>query len=251
MRPHQCHPIKRPRPHHPKMLAFGPEESRAERTQQPLVPGRHNKIGPQLFHIHGNRAAALAGVQQKKRPLFVARLRNARRIQQRAVVVSHHAHGNKPRSRSHRGDKIVRRDKPLARRNNFQFQAFAFLHRFPSCILQRKLALCGDNLVARLPRQRVRNRCHTRARPAGQRNLFRFSADQLRDGCADAVGHFEKCRVRLLVRVFICFQRSLHGANGNFRRRRLARQIQVRRIFNFEPLLPPIGLRRNCCGGHR
>ena len=58
------HPIKRSRPHQPEMLALGPEESGAERTQQPLVASGHQKVGTELIDIHGYCPAALADVQQ-------------------------------------------------------------------------------------------------------------------------------------------------------------------------------------------
>src|SRR2546421_2831065 len=54
-------------------------------------------------------------VQQKQRALFVARVRDAPGIQQRAVVVSHHAHGHQSRPRSKRGDQVIRGDESLAR----------------------------------------------------------------------------------------------------------------------------------------
>ena len=243
VRPHQCHPIERSRPHHRKVFALGPEKSGAEWSQQPLVSGGHNKVGPQLLHIHGQRAAGLAGIQQKQRSLFVARVRNARGIEQRSVVVAHHAHGDQSRPWSHRGDQIIRGDEPVARRNNFQLQPLAFLHRFPCRELQRELALCRDDFVARLPRQRVRDCRYARACSAGQRNLFRFAAYQLCDGRASAVRHFKKSGIRFVMRIFLRFERRLHGANGNLRHRRLARQIQIGRVLNFEPLLPPVGLR--------
>src|SRR2546430_7370172 len=58
------HPVKRSRPHQPKMFALGPEESGAERTQQPLVASGHQKVGTELVDIHGYCPAALADVQQ-------------------------------------------------------------------------------------------------------------------------------------------------------------------------------------------
>src|SRR2546423_8301492 len=60
------HPIKRSRPHQPKMFALGPEESGAERTQQPLVASGHQKVGTELVDIHGYCPAALADVQRSE-----------------------------------------------------------------------------------------------------------------------------------------------------------------------------------------
>src|SRR5256884_1503526 len=94
-----------------KMLALHPEESRPVRAKQPLVPGADEKIGAQLPHVHGHCPATLAHIEKQESALLVARPSDARRIQQRAVVVAHQAHGNDARSWRHRPNQIVDRNR--------------------------------------------------------------------------------------------------------------------------------------------
>src|ERR1700732_3618528 len=67
------------------------------------------------------------------------------------------------RSRRHGGNQVVRRNKAVSRRYDFQFHALAFFHGLPGRVLQWELSLGGDDLVARLPRQamcpRPRRQC--------------------------------------------------------------------------------------------
>ena len=244
------HPIKGTGPNHVQMLALHPKKSCAKRTQEPFVARAHQKVRAQLIHVHRHGSAALADIEQQQRSLFAASGCNARRIEKRAIVKTHHAHGNQAGFWRHRRNQIVGGNKSFPGRDNFQFQSLAFFHRFPRRVLQRKFALRGDDLIARLPRQPIRD-CHrARARSAGQRNFFSFSSNQFRNRRANAVGHFEKRGVWFLVRIFLSLKRRLHGANGNLRHRRLARQIQIRRVFDFEPFLPPVGPRNCCRRGH-
>src|SRR5207253_11144257 len=80
------------------------------RAKQPLVPGADEKIGAQLPHVHGHCPATLAHIEKQESALLVARPSDARRIQQRAVVVAHQAHGNDARSWRHRPNQIVDRN---------------------------------------------------------------------------------------------------------------------------------------------
>ena len=116
--------------------------------------------------------------------------------------------------------------------------------------MQREFTFCDDDLVTRLPRQRVRDRHCPGARSARQGNLFRLPADQLRERRANTIGHFEKRGVVFMVRIFYCFERRLHRANRNLRHWRLACQIQVGCVVNLEPLLPPVCLQGGCRRSH-
>jgi len=99
------------------------------------------------------------------------------RVEQNAIVKANHADGDHARFRSDSVDEIVRTDEAIARRNNFQDDAFARFHGLPGGVLKWKLALAVRISSPGFPSKAVGHSLHSRACAGGQRDLFVFAAN--------------------------------------------------------------------------
>src|SRR5262249_1956352 len=133
------------------MLVVDPKEARAEGTKEPFVTGTDEEVGVELADVHGNRAAALADVEEKEGALGVAGFGNASSVEQRAVVVANMADGYEARFRSECGDDVVGGEEAIAGRDDLELDAFALLHGQPSGVLEREFAVSSDDFVAGIP----------------------------------------------------------------------------------------------------
>ena len=124
-------PVERSRQKPVEVLGLYPEKPRAVTTQQPFVAGAHHKVGAQILDAHWHRAAGLTDVQQKQSSLCLACGTYPRCVQQSPVVIAHQAHRDDSGSRRQRIDQVIRRDKPIVRRNGPQPYAFTFFHGLP------------------------------------------------------------------------------------------------------------------------
>ena len=196
---------------------------------------------------------ALADVEKKQCALLVAGFGEARNVQHGAVVEADVADGDEASARSERCDDIVGGHKLFLRRDHFDANAFALLHRQPRGVLQRKFPARGDNFVAGLPRERVRDGGGSGAGAGGECDFFGRGADKPRDVRAKTIRNLKEDRVCYLVREFIRVDGGLHRFDHRFRHGRLAGEIEIRGALEFKPFLAPIGdcgLRYGC-GAHR
>src|SRR5580704_7025283 len=154
-------------------------------------------------------------------------------------------YGDNARSRCHCGNQVVRRNKAVSRRYDFQFHALAFFHWLPGGVLQWELSLGGDDLVARLPCQPM---CHGRDASAcagGQCDFFGFRPNHFRQGTPNSVWRLEPNGVVYVMGKPLRFERDLHRAQRNTRHCCVCCSVQIGCVCNLEPLLLPVGCNLN------
>ena len=145
------------------------------RNNSAAICSRVNKVGAQILDPYWHRAAGLTDVQQKQSSLCVACGTNPRCVQQSPVVIAHQAHRDHSGSRRQLIDQVIRRDKPIVRRNGPQPYA-----------VQREFALRGDDLVARPPLQTVRPSGSAGACSRSDSDFLGFSLDRPRQRATDS-----------------------------------------------------------------
>jgi len=133
----------------------------------------------------------LADIEQQQRPLFAASGCNARRIEKRAIVKTHHAHGNQAVFG------VIAAIKSSAEINLSGARQFS-IHPSRSSIGFHAVYCSGNSPFAvtiSSPGFHVKpiRDCHrARARSAGQRNFFQLFLRSISQSRANAVGHFRK-----------------------------------------------------------
>ena len=101
------------------MFKFCPEKSGTERPKKPLVTGGNHEVGTELIYVHGNCATTLAYVEKQQSALRMARSREARGIQQHAIIEADQAYRNETSAWRQRGNEIIRGEKTIARGDYF------------------------------------------------------------------------------------------------------------------------------------
>ena len=125
----------------------------------------------------------------------------------------------------------------------------ALFHGSPGGVLQWEFARRGDDFVAGLPVERVGHGDDPGTGAGSDGHFLGLSADELRDVCANAIGNLVKDGIGPMVRMLFVGDGGLNGAQRDFGHRRFAGEIEIGRVFELEPLLPPVGVNRNagCC----